>query len=70
MTGEEVARQIIVVLSTELGIPSHYVTAAMCDRVSVNQVAIRTVKVLYNQVMHGYWLLFPHNRSSWLMYLC
>ena len=51
MTGEEVARQIIVVLSTELGIPSHYVIAAMRDRASVNDVAMRTVKILYNQVV-------------------
>ena len=29
MTGEEVARQIIMALSTELGIPSHLVVAAM-----------------------------------------
>ena len=51
MTGEEVTRQIIVVLSTELEIPSHYVITAMRDRASVNDVAMRTVKILYNQVM-------------------
>ena len=31
MTGEEVARQIIVVLSTKLGIPSHCIVTAMRD---------------------------------------
>ena len=51
LTGEEVARQIIVVLSTELGIPSHLVIASMRDRASVNDVAMRAVKVLYNQLI-------------------
>ena len=51
MTGEEVSRQIITALSTELGIPSHLVVAAMRDRASVNDVAMRTVSVIYNQVM-------------------
>ncbi len=50
MTGEEVARQIITVLSTELGIASPLVVAAMRDRASVNNVAMRTVQVVYNQV--------------------
>ena len=49
MTGEEVARQIIVVLSTELGIPSHLLVGAMRDRASVNEVAMRTVRIVYNQ---------------------
>ena len=40
-SGEEVACQIITVLSTELGIPSHLVMAA-----SVNDVAMRTVAVI------------------------
>ena len=51
MTGEEVAHQIIMVFSTELGIPSHLLIAAMRDRASVNSVAMRTVSILYNQVM-------------------
>ena len=50
MTGEEVARQIMV-LSTELGIASHLLVAAMRDRASVNSVAMRTVSIVYNQVM-------------------
>ena len=48
MTGEEVAQQIIVVLSTELGIPLQSIVAAMCDRASVNDVAMRNIKVVYN----------------------
>lgn len=51
MTGEEVARQIITVLSTEMEVPSHLLAAAMRDRASVNTVAMRTVSILYNQVM-------------------
>lgn len=50
MTGEEVAQQIIVVLSTELGIPPQSIVAAMRDRASVNDVAMRTIKVVYNQM--------------------
>ena len=51
MSGEEVARQIISALYTELGIGTHLVVAAMRDRASVNEVAMRTVSVLYNKVM-------------------
>ena len=41
MMGEEVSQQIIVVLSTELGNPPQSIVAAMCDRASVNDVAMR-----------------------------
>ena len=51
MTGEEIARHIIMVLSTELGIPSHLLAAAIHDRAYVNSVAMRTISVVYNQVM-------------------
>jgi len=51
MTGEEVARQIITVLSTEMGVRFHLLVAAMRDRASVNTVTTRTVSILYNQVM-------------------
>ncbi len=40
LTGEEVARQLIVCLSTELGIGSNLFVAAMRDRASVNNVAL------------------------------
>ena len=39
------AQQIIVVLSTELGIPPQSIVAAMRDRASVNDVAMGTIKV-------------------------
>ena len=51
MTGEEVVQQIITVLSTEMGVPFHLLVAAMRDRASVNTVTMRTVSILYNQVM-------------------
>ncbi len=51
MTGEEVARQIVMALSTELGVPSHLVVASMRDRASMNDVAMRTVCVVYNRIM-------------------
>ena len=46
MTGEEVARELLT-LSTELGITSQYLLATMRDRVSVNNVAVRTLQVMY-----------------------
>ena len=51
MTGEEVARQIIMVLTAELGISSTLLVGAMRDRASVNEVAMRTVRVIYNEVI-------------------
>ena len=51
MMGEEVDEQIIVVLSTELGIPPQSIVAAICDRASVNDVAMKTIKVVYNQLL-------------------
>ena len=50
MTGEELARQLIECLSTELGIPSHLLIASMRDRASVNSVAVRTLSIVYPQV--------------------
>ncbi len=51
MTGEEVARQIISCISTEMGISSDLVIGAMHDRASVNQVAMRTAKVIYQNIL-------------------
>ena len=51
MTGEEIAQQIIVILSTEFGISSNLIVAAMRDRASVNDVAMRTIKVDYNELL-------------------
>jgi len=51
LTGEEVARLLIAALSTELGIPTASVVAVMRDRASVNDVAVRTLSVVYNQMV-------------------
>ena len=47
MTGEKLAQQLLSCLSTNLGINSALLLAAMRDRASVNDVAIRTLKILY-----------------------
>lgn len=51
LTGEEVARELLSVLSTEYGIVSSNLLAAMRDRASVNSVALWTLKVLYPNVL-------------------
>ncbi len=47
LTGEEVARQLIMCLSNELSVSSNQLVAAMRDRASVNNVAIQTLKIVY-----------------------
>ena len=51
MTGEEVARDLIVVLSTSLAITPNRLVAAMRDRAAVNGAAMRTLKVLYPNLL-------------------
>ena len=50
LCGEEVARLLVDVLSTKVGVPTKNIVAAMRDRASVNSVAMQTVRVLYNRV--------------------
>ena len=50
MTGEYVARLLVESLSTELGVASHFVIAAIHDRALVNLAAMRTVSVVYNHI--------------------
>ena len=47
MSGEQVARELITALSIQYSISSSSLLAAMRDRASVNDVAIRTIKVIY-----------------------
>ena len=47
MAGEEIARELISTLSGEYGITSERLLAAMRDRASVNRVAMRTIKVVF-----------------------
>ena len=51
LSGEEVARQLIVCLSTELGVSSEQLAASMRDRASVNTVAIRTLSIVFPQLI-------------------
>ena len=51
MTGEEVARELINILSVTLGIKSELLVAAMRDRASVNNVALRTTTFIYPLVL-------------------
>ena len=46
MKGEEIARELIHLLSTEYPVDSSHLVAAMHDRASVNVVAMKTVKVI------------------------
>ena len=55
MTGDEIAQQIIVIVSTDFEISSNLIVASMRDRVSVNDVAMRIIKVVYNELLYvGY----------------
>ena len=47
MTGEEIARELIHVLSINYSVNPNSLLAAMRDRASVNNVAMRTLKVVY-----------------------
>lgn len=52
-------QQIIVVLSTELGIDPCYIVAAMRDRASVNDGQLR----LCTTVIHRHWMLLSYSGS-------
>ena len=49
--GEEVAHQLIVCFSTELGIKKELLVAAMQDRASVNSVAMHTLSIVFPNVL-------------------
>lgn len=50
MSGEEVARELINILSVMLGVESRLL-AAMRDRASVNNAAMRVVSIVYPNVL-------------------
>lgn len=50
MTGKEVTRELMNVLSVTLGIHSRLLLAVMRDR-AVNTIALRTVRVIYPNVL-------------------
>lgn len=51
MTGEEIARELVNVVSVEYGVTVNRLMAAMHDRASVNGVAMKTIKVLYPNIL-------------------
>lgn len=51
LSGEEIAREVISLLSTKFGIGPKYLISAMRDRASANNVAMRTIKVVYSNVL-------------------
>ena len=51
MKGEEVAREIIHILATEYAIDPSHLVAAMHDRASVNDAAMKIVKVIYPNLL-------------------
>ena len=51
LSGEEIAREVINLLSTKFGIGPNHLISAMRDRASANNVAMRTLKVIYSNVL-------------------
>ena len=51
MAGEEVARMLIDVLFVGYGVSFSTLLAAMRDRTSVNNVAMKTIKVIFPQIV-------------------
>ena len=51
LSGEEIARELISVLSVSYGIRSHNLLSAMKDRASTNNVAMNTLKIVYPSVV-------------------
>ena len=51
MSGEEIAWEIFSTVSTEYGVTSERLLAAMHDRASTNNVAMRTISILHPSVL-------------------
>ena len=60
MTGEEIARELISVISAQYGIGSNKLVSVMHDRAACNRVALRTIKVVYSSILD-----IGCFRSSW-----
>ena len=52
VTGDELAREFLTVLSTELGVVGENLLACMRDGASVNGKAMRTIEIMYPKVMN------------------
>ena len=51
LTGEEIASELIKILSVNYSIDPAHLIAAMRDRASVNNVAMRTLKIVYPSIL-------------------
>ena len=51
MTGQEIARELISILSVTYGVHSHLLLASTRDRASVNNLVMQTVNVVYPQLI-------------------
>lgn len=51
MSGEEIARELVLVLSTNYGIGPDHLIASMRDRAAANNVAMRTLAIVYPKVL-------------------
>ena len=51
VTGEELARELISILSVKYSIPSQLLLAAMKDWAAVNEMAVRTLKIVYPNLL-------------------
>ena len=52
MNGKEIACELISTLSVAYGVNSQFLLAAMHDRASANKVAIRTLKIVYPNMVN------------------
>ena len=52
ITGGEIARELISTLSVQYSIPTDMLLAAMCDCATTNNVALRTLNVVYPNVIN------------------
>ena len=51
MSGEEIARELINVLTAQYGVSTSKLVAAMHDHAACNGVALRTIKVVYSSIV-------------------
>ena len=51
LSGEELARELLTALSTELGIGGRQLLAAIHDRASVKGIAVRTLSIMYQDII-------------------
>ena len=52
MTSEEIAQEVINVISAQYGIGSNKLVSVMHDRAACNGVALQTIKVVYSSIFN------------------